>query len=52
MEKEEQKEKLVCSKCGTDDLTVTLANGEKLPSYRYNISTGLVTCNTCGKGHR
>jgi hypothetical protein len=44
------KEKLICSVCGTEDMFITLNNGEKLPQYAYSIATNKVSCMPCKEG--
>ena len=47
-----KKEQAVCVECGTNDgLYITLANGERLPSYRIVIGVG-VKCNECAESKR
>lgn len=42
-----KKKQAVCVECGTNDgLYVTLANGERLPSYHLLIGIG-IKCNEC-----
>jgi hypothetical protein len=47
-----KKKQAVCVECGTNDgLYVTLANGERLPSYRIVIGVG-IKCNECAESKR
>jgi len=47
-----KKKQAVCIECGTNDgLYITLANGERLPSYRIVIGVG-VKCNECAESKR
>ena len=44
------KVKATCMGCGShDSLFITLANGEKLPSYTIKIGQGII-CNSCKEG--
>jgi hypothetical protein len=47
-----KKKQAVCVECGTNEgLYVTLANGERLPSYRIVIGVG-IKCNECAESKR
>ena len=47
-----KKKQAVCVECNTHEgLYVTLANGERLPSYRIVIGVG-IKCNECADSKR